>query len=174
VNWRRSSGEIINATLLEIFLSFIFVVLTVAWFRTDELEAMRAQVQADSVERARRDSIESERRRIAERQRDSIMALYNSQFPPLCREEYVLTVTLNTPANWDVEVHVSEYGFTVGQHLRVAPAAFETTFRAFRQYAYGAGQCRFRIRLVDTPALDKEEFKYARGIVERSFYVAAR
>src|SRR5262245_16793139 len=55
---RRSSGEIINATLVEVFLAFLFVVLSLAWFATRDLRLAQdknreSEQRATNAERER-------------------------------------------------------------------------------------------------------------------------
>src|SRR4051794_36618172 len=107
---RRSSGEVINATLLEIFLSFIFVVLAVAWFGAKKLEAAEAETaaanaRADSASRAmaRADSL-GRALAAAQAQRDSVERLYHSQLRPYCEDAYTMDITFNSPGMWTVRV----------------------------------------------------------------------
>src|SRR5947209_5751354 len=105
MNGRRTSAEIINATLLEVFLAFIFVVLSIAWFeRTRASKAEAAQAKA-----------ESERNE----------ARFNSPFPPPCRlgfqqrdtlvpTEDFLTATLAVPGRLDVLMTTDQLGYKRG------------------------------------------------------------
>src|SRR2546428_11749687 len=99
---RRSSAEIINATLVEVFLAFLFVVLALAWATDGQLKAEQKKTDqlrneneaskgAAAKAQAERDAAKAEKDKLEER--------FWSQFPPACKTpepelRHFLVVTL--------------------------------------------------------------------------------
>lgn len=173
---RRTSGEIINATLLEIFLSFIFVVLTIAWFRTEQLKAEQAK-SVESVTRA--DSLAAlvaalrREAESAERQRDSIAALYRSQFRPACAGSFLLTVDLLSTSDWRVTIHETVADLSAGTSFSLGPRDFAPRMRGVA-LVQNQRTCNFRVITRDSPNLDKAAYREAVARVKQIFYVAER
>jgi hypothetical protein len=173
---RRTSGEIINATLLEIFLAFIFVVLTIAWLRTDQLEAEQAKNRGAS---ARVDSLAAAVARLsaqaatAAHERDSIAALYRSQFRPICADPYLLTVDLLSTSSWQVTVHQTEADLVAGSSFVISPRDFPGRMAQVAR-VQNERTCYFRVITRDSPELDKTAYRHAVSQVRQIFYVAER
>ncbi len=167
---RRSSAEIINATLLEVFLAFIFVVLSIAWFERGRADtAFAIAGQADSLEDEvsslthERDTLQTALRR----------AQFNSPFPPICRPNALprdfLTVTLASPGRVEVRVNRDELNHRASQTYSMSLEAFAATFNDVWTFSQDS-LCRFRARVDDTEGLPKADFKSALTVVRRIFY----
>jgi hypothetical protein len=194
---RRSSGEIINATLLEVFLSVTFIVFALAVFEQQrandaEQRAVIAEAalnrnqgdassaaQAHAALRAARDSMTSMRAaQVANATRlDSMTRLvrslqFNSRIPPDCEgqpgEAPWLTVTIRDESTLAVRVGASRFGFQGGQEFVVAPREFASRFGLVRAYSEAHG-CRFPAQIVDTDNSSKAAYKRALGAVSTTF-----
>lgn len=185
---RRTSGEIVNATLLEIFLSFIFVVLALAVFsaskqRDASADASRWQEQAaqlrqeaDSLRgalataRASRDSLRQAY--------ESLRAVYMSEFAPRCSlggdTRYLLAFRLTEPAKWTAEVLEDLPPFRRGQELTVTPVSYASLFEPLRRISYEERDCRFAVLVYDSERITKREYQEALAVIRRYFYVAER
>ena len=186
---RRSSGEIINATLLEVFLALVFVVFALAIFEqrraiaaegklagvisADEADVLRRLLQAtqDSLRLAR----------IAEHQsRDSLniaqatvrRLLFDSPYPPDCEPNaspaWLLTITLSGPGQLSVVGHRSAPGLKPDVPFVVSPAEFRAHFAALAEQSRARG-CRYYARVRDTPNMPKAEYKSAMSAITSIF-----
>ena len=152
----RTSAEVINATLLEVFLIFVFVVLSIAWFerRRADAEGHRADstgAQADSMKRAQ----------------------FDSPFPPIChvaaRPRDFVEVTLAAPGRLDVRINRQELRHGSGQTYSLSFQAFADTFADIAGFSQDS-LCRFRARVRDTQGLPKDQFKKSLAVVRNIFY----
>jgi hypothetical protein len=173
---RRTSAEIINATLLEVFLAFLFVVLTIASFQGAKARQYRKAIgraeflafaldslrTADSVARNERDSL-----------REVFGAKFNSPYAPPCkgaaRPRDFVTILLSIPDSIGVTVNRDELSHKRGQRIVVSFQAFNETFRDIREYSV-SNHCHFIARVGDTPTLGKADFKRALKVVKDIFY----
>ena len=153
---KRTSAEVINATLLEVFLVFVFVVLSIAWFeqRRADAESGRADTadaRADSMQRAQ----------------------FESPFPPIChatsRPRDFITVTLVSGGRLDLRINRDELGHKAGTTLTLSLEAFADSFSDVDRFSQDS-LCRFRARIQDTEGLSKAEFKQLLMGVRKIFY----
>jgi hypothetical protein len=180
---RRTSGEIVNATLLEVFLSLVFVVMAIAWF--ERVQTQQAKAEASEAQRSatvRLKGIDSLERtlKVVTQNRDSlrveVAALrFISPFPPYCEKEArpaePLTVTLDGPSELAVAVERDFFGHTRGTVLRVSTERFPAQFSAVRNFSVAKG-CRYPVRVLDTTEkVSKAEYKRALRAIRTTFYV---
>lgn len=182
---RRTSGEIINATLLEVFLSIAFIVFALAVFeqqRADGLENKAKEMRATVA--AMTDSLKGIRASLmdARAQADSIIELnqviralqFNSRFAPDCEDREGrsgdvpwVTVTIQQ-ATLRVLVRTSRFGFKAGEEVVVSAEAFRGRFQGVRVYSELQG-CRFPAQIVDTEGTSKNDYKRALAAVSTTF-----
>jgi hypothetical protein len=192
VNRRRSSGEIINATLLEVFLALTFIVFGLAVF-----EKQRANAAEDALDRAPRagdidvlrDSLDDALRvastagdslaaarveldslRIAKVQLDSLR--FASRYPPDCEPDAtppeLLTVTLTGGGQLGVTMHRAAFGFTSGATFTLTTAQFAGRFADVRDHSRANG-CRYLVRIRDTERTSKDDYKRALAAINTTF-----
>lgn len=188
-NRRRSSGEIINATLLEVFLALSFVVFALAVFEQRRAQgfedALRnrpsdAQVGAvrESLDAARRvagahaDSTRQARRDVAAAERTIDSLRFLSPYPPDCEPHAVpaevLTVILSGTDKLRVVARRSAFGLAAGEVVEATGAGFVVRFSAARAYSIEHG-CRYLVRIEDTPEMPKAGYKAALASVTSIF-----
>lgn len=185
---RRTSGEIVNATLLEIFLSFIFVVLALAVFaggrhRDASADATRWQEQAEQLQQ----EVDSLRGALAtavasldslRQAYESLLDRYVSEFAPRCSlgggTRYLLAFRLTEPARWTAEVLEDLPPFRRGQELTVTPVSYTIQFEPLRRISYEERKCRFAVLVYDSERITKREYQGALNVIRRYFYVAER
>ncbi len=173
---RRTSAEIINATLLEVFLAFLFVVLTIASFEgararryrkvigrvgslAVQLDSLKA---ADSVARSERDSL-----------REVFGARFNSPYAPPCNgaatpRDFV-TILLSVPDSIGVTINRDELSHNRGDRFVVSYQGFNEAFRDIRNHSVSK-HCHFIAHVSDSPTLAKSEYKRALRVVRAVFY----
>jgi hypothetical protein len=186
---RRSSGEIINATLLEVFLALLFVIFGLAVFvqqkgdaATAALEGALSREAADGMRSslsALRDSLASARN-AARLRSDSLTAvqkrvaslLYESPHPPDCEPRadppWLMTVTLTGPGQLTVLGHRPVGGLTPGAVFTTSYAGFKERFRELDAAARQRG-CRYYVQVRDTPNTPKTEYKAAMQAITSIF-----
>jgi hypothetical protein len=186
---RRSSGEIINATLLEVFLALVFVVFGLAVFVQQKGEAAAAAAKgsisreaADSLRHsldALRDSLNAARD-VARTRADSLRLsrqqvatlLYESPHPPDCEPRanppWLMTVTLTGPGQLTVVGHRAIEGLTPGAAFTTSYADFTQRFRELDAGAKQRG-CRYYVQVRDTPNTPKAEYKAAMQAITSIF-----
>nr|PZN81608.1 MAG: hypothetical protein DIU57_13380 [Pseudomonadota bacterium] len=176
---RRTSGEIVNATLLEIFLSFIFVVLALAVFVDNKQRDALQEV--DSLRR-RLAQLEEENDRLKQ-ENDSLRNQnnsnqHNSPFPPQCPlssgGRYLLAFRLTEPNRWTAEVLEDWPPFYRGQQLIVTPTSYADQFETLRHASFDGRICRFAVLVYDSDRITKREYQEALVVIRRYFYVAER
>jgi hypothetical protein len=176
MNVRRTSGEIVNATLLEIFLTLVFLIFGLAAFEQQRAEAAIAaknaapsphmldslRVLADSVQREQRAKADS--LRVLSMANDSLRDLLISKYPPDCEPNAGpaewLTVTLIGPDQLHVLVNRTEFGLVKGGTLDLTAESFVRRFAAVHAKSERL-RCRYVVQINDTRATNKEEFKHA-------------
>ena len=192
MNRRRTSGEIINATLLEVFLALTFIVFGLAVF-----EKQRANAAEDALDRAPRagdvnalrdsldvalriaatttDSLASARveldsLRVAKVQLDSLR--FASRYPPDCEPDAnppeLLTVTLTGGGQLGVTMHRTVFGFTSGSSFTLTTTQFAGRFATVRDHSRANG-CRYLVRIRDTERTSKEDYKRALAAINSTF-----
>src|SRR5690242_6414519 len=130
MNVRRSSGEIVNATLLETFLALVFLIFGLALFesqRADDAELTKAtapsRAELDSVkaELGKVSRAESQHRDSLQKvttENDSLRGILLSKYPPDCEVDKSpaewLTITLLGRNRLKVVVHRTQLGYTAG------------------------------------------------------------
>ena len=192
MNRRRTSGEIINATLLEVFLALSFIVFGLAVF-----EKQRANAAEDALDRAPRvgdvaslrDSLAVARRavaitldslgsaqveldslRLAKQELDSLR--FASRYPPDCEPDAspaeLLTVTLAGGGQLAVTMHRAVLGFAEGASFTITTAQFPQRFAAIREHSRANG-CRYLVRIRDTERTSKDDYKRALSAINTTF-----
>jgi|SRR5882724_5392029 len=175
---RRSSAEIINATLIEVFLAFLFVVLALAWFHGRDLASAKAALdntkQQNSQLTEQRDTAIAQRN-AANEAHDRIAARFLSQFPPLCQgrdsgSPYFLIITLTDAERVMTEVKYDHLSHRRGQVQTLSLREFGATFTDVVTSSREKG-CRFRVLINDTDRVSKADFKRAIGFIKERFYI---
>ncbi len=177
MRWRpRSSGEIIALTMMEVFLTFLFVVLTFTTVREvetadadEKLRAYRGQAEQWALYNTelhnRLDGIREDRDRWRER--------FESEFPPRCpqRGRYLVVVTLvgNGQLEVDFKEDLPTGQYRAGRVTRFSEQGFRAVFGAVRAQSEETG-CRYTATILDTPAVSKEELKRLQRLVRYYFY----
>jgi len=166
VNQRRNSGEIINATLLEVFLSFVFVVLALAIFERAKAEKEKsARTKVEVRDRGLAGKLAK-----AEAERDSLRFLYQSQFIPKCDDgRPLLQIELVRAAEWIVSPTSSVREPSPSSPTKMTPLEFQRRFGAVSSREQGR-PCKFVVNVLDSGGLDKEQFKEAMRVITSLFY----
>jgi hypothetical protein len=172
---RRTSAEVVNATLLEVFLTFVFVVLSVAVFQQNRASAEkeradRLRESAGSLRQRLEDSLA-----IARDSVDSLIAKFVSPFPPPCvqdssPDEFAI-FTLTSVNRFDVLILRTEQGFMAGRRLRVMWPEMRRTFLRIWNWSR-AHDCRFKVRVQDTDGVSKADYKRGLAVVKSMFYTS--
>jgi hypothetical protein len=154
----------VNATLLEVFLAFVFVVLSIAWF--EHASAIAQKQKADSVAVA-----ES----TVAAQRDSArQALVLSPYAPPCHPQatpkYFVTLTLARTGLVDVVVNRAEMRHPAGQRFSVSPDALPDSFSDVTRFSRDS-TCHF-LAVVKDATISKESYKRGLKAVRDIFYTA--
>jgi len=170
----RTSGEIVNATLLEIFLALTFIVLAVAWVEQEgRTDAERAQAALqDTLANVRQasahlDSVEKSNV-LLQQKVDSFV----STFPPYCVDRasaIAVELTLEQHDNIGVRVVRSAFGLHKGDSATVPITRFADHFAEVRDSSLRS-RCRYRALMRDSPAISKEQYKRARLAIGQVFY----
>jgi hypothetical protein len=182
---RRSSGEIINATLIEVFLALVFMVFCLAVFEQSRSRQSEAALQGalprDDVERLR-DSLRTTldsltvARGVASRRLDSLSTaraqLFVSPHPPDCEPlanpPWLVTVKLVGPGEFSVVAHRPVGGLTPKVAVRMTEEEFRARFADVRAAGLKQG-CRFLAMVEDTPGTTKAGFKHAVAVIRSVF-----
>lgn len=182
---RRTSGEIINATLIEVFLALVFMVFALAVFeqkRSRQNEAaFRGALPREDVERLR-DSLRSTvdsltvARGVALRRLDSLATaraqLFVSPHPPDCEPlanpPWLVTVRLIGPDELRVIAHRPVAGLTPKAAVRMTGGEFRSRFAEVRDAGMKQG-CRFLAMVEDTPGTTKADFKRGLAVIRSAF-----
>jgi hypothetical protein len=174
---RKSSGEIINATLLEVFLILVFVVFALAVFERQRLDAAVAAKEgwasAEEV-RALKDSLR--RAQVTLRKtNDSVVfltKLFQSRYPPDCEPgavpAAVVTIGILGKGLIRVEANRSFPGMHAGDTVRVALNRFQAVFSAARRES-GRQGCRYLAQIRDIYGASKADFKLAGSVINTVF-----
>jgi len=182
---RRTSGEIINATLIEVFLALVFMVFCLAVFEQNRSRQNEASLQGalprEDVERLR-DSLRSTldsltvARGVALQRLDSLSTaraqLFLSPHPPDCEPladpPWLITVKLMGPDDFSVFAHRPVAGLTPKVSVRMTGEEFRIRFAEVRDTGMKQG-CRFLAMVEDTPGTTKSDFKRALAVIRSAF-----
>lgn len=182
---RRTSGEIINATLIEVFLALVFMVFCLAVFeqnKSRESEAALAGALPHADVQRLRDSLQrtldslAAARGIASQRLDSLSTaraqLFVSPHPPDCEPlanpPWLITVRLLASGALSVTPHRAVAGLTPGFAVRMTDEEFRTRFAGVRDAGMKQG-CRFLAMVEDTPGTTKAGFKRALTTIRSAF-----
>jgi hypothetical protein len=184
VNVRRTSGEIVNATLLETFLALVFLIFGLALFESQRADAAQAAMAGvpsaatlDSLRQqleslTRLDSARADSLRRLYAANDSLRGVLISKYPPDCEPNAEpaewLTVTLLGKERMGVVVHRSAHGLEAGAQFETTPDAFSRRFEAARIESE-KHRCKYLVRIEDTPGTSKQDFKRALSAVTAVF-----
>jgi hypothetical protein len=160
---RRTSAEVVNATLLEVFLAFVFVVLSIAWF--EHASSAQQASRADSLAKAQSGLL---------KQRDSLskaLALVLSPYAPPCHvgatQKYFVTLTLTHTGVIDVRVNRAELRHPAGQRFVVSAEALADSFSDVIRFSKDS-TCHFLAVVMDS-TLSKESYKRGLRAVQEIF-----
>ena len=163
---RRSSGEVINATLLEVFLAFVFVVLALAYFESGKVQAAAGE---QSAAQARAKAAE-ERAAGLQRQVDSARDVYLSQFKPACDSgALLLTLKLTTRTRWEVTPRRDIGQITPSASREVRPKDFRSELAPAIADGRARG-CKYEIEIVGTDSISTSDYIRARQQLVQVFY----
>jgi len=186
---RRTSGEIINATLLEVFLALSFIVFGLAVFeKRRAIAAERALDEAPTATElaALRESAAGARDSLAEARRAATLAFdslraarheldslrFASRYPPDCEPgsspAQLLTVTLAGDGQLAITMHRSAFGFTRGATFTTTTGQFAGRFAPVREHSLANG-CRYLVSIRDTDMTSKDEYKRALSAINSTF-----
>lgn len=184
MNIRRTSGEIVNATLLETFLALVFLIFGLAL-----VESKRAEVaEAASKESLSPASADSLRRQVAEGKRlaadqairlrratavgDSLRGILIGKYPPDCEPNAVPAALLTMKFIGQDQIRVvpnrNVFGMSSGTVIDLTARSFLAQFAGARKASL-AQKCRYRVTVEDTKATSKDEFKSLLGLVQTVF-----
>jgi hypothetical protein len=184
MNIRRSSGEVVNATLLETFLALVFLIFGLALFesqRADNAEADRDRAPSQRVvdslsaivnQNAHRNRARDDSLRVLASANDSLRGVLISKYPPDCEPgaepaEW-LTVTLLGKDRMRVLVHRGEFGLSAGAEFEIGSGEFATRFAPVRVISE-TRRCRYLVRVEDTQGTSKQDFKLSLAAVSAVF-----
>jgi hypothetical protein len=180
VSRRTSSGEVINATLLEVFLALVFIVFGLAVWKQQEVDekqkelisvrktTLAEKVWTDSIaallkERERNDSI-------AKRAIDSVK--FMTREPANCEADGLtpefLTIVLRPGPSLVVTVNRSILSHEAGSTTTLTSAEFEKEFRDVKAYS-AARLCYYRVRVRDMEGTSKTDYKRALAAIYTTF-----
>jgi hypothetical protein len=182
---RKSSGEIINATLIEVFLALVFMVFCLAVFEQNRSRQSQAALrgslpgaEAQSLRDSLRSTLDSlsAARSIASRRLDSLSTaraqLFVSPHPPDCEPlanpPWLVTVKLVGPGAFSVVAHRPVAGLTPRVAVRMTESEFRSRFAGVRDTGVNQG-CRFLAMVEDTPGMTKAGFKHALSVIRSVF-----
>jgi hypothetical protein len=176
---RRTSGEIINATLLEVFIALVFIIFALAVWKQRQFEVSEQELVslrnlahaqnnlADSVKALLKDR--SVRDSLTKRLVDSLK--YTSREPANCEPDSfspeVLSISLRSGPHLEVTVNRNLLSHKAGTNLLLAPGQFETAFADVRTYSSNH-LCYYRVRVRDKDT-SKAEYKTALAAIYTTF-----
>lgn len=192
---RRTSGEVINATLLEVFLALSFILFALASFYKKQADqVVGRELVPEGAVAIPRDSLEAWRKRVVSPEqvaiaRDSFARLTAtaalletaqhkldslggmSQYWPDCEKHAVPAEILEVTVLGGGALHVVANrpfgGLEAGATLNIATAAFPEHFVKTRAESERK-QCEYLVRVHDTPAASKADLKAALGAISRA------
>ena len=159
---RRTSAEVINATLLEVFLAFVFVVLSIAWF----------EHAAAVIQKTKTDSATAAEAAAVARGDSARKALVMSPYAPPCHRHatprYFVTLTLLPTGLIDVLVNRSELRHIAGERFAVSVQVLPDSFDDVAQFSKDS-ICHF-LAIVTDATVSKESYKRGLKGVRDIFY----
>ena len=167
----RTSGEVINATLLEVFLTLAFLTLGLAAFEKVEADDAKSRARRFQGHAAAQATNAGRVLGIVLTALDS--AKIATHLQPECEPEIrgdLVVVTLLADPGLAVTFKRNGFGFRDGQQLQVAEADFPRVFAAVDSISKEHG-CRYWARIIDTPARSKDGFKRGGRVVASIFRV---
>lgn len=176
---RRTSGEIINATLLEVFLALTFVVFSVAVFEKGERD--KADVKADSSAaeagrlRSTTEELAKARGMIASLAANVDSLTAKSKIPPFCEPDAfpreIVSITLDASDRLTIRATRARFGFAPNTSIAISPAVLKERFAKLEAYGANNHNCRFVARVIDTPRITKTDLKRLCSRIQSVFRV---
>jgi isopentenyl diphosphate isomerase/L-lactate dehydrogenase-like FMN-dependent dehydrogenase len=176
----RRSGEIINATLMEVFITLCFLVL---------LLLQEAEDRAASVQRALSTERESFRQlTLAKATADERVSVQDqkiveledrwlSEHPGDCHLPSVPVKVLDAEVQQSGDIRVKVLaaieGYAAGSVVTLSPAEFHQYFAPVWQYSK-RNRCRFIASVSNSPDVPLETYKRANGAIATIFRVVWR
>ena len=176
----RRRSEVVVTSLLEVFLALAFVILAMAWFNVEQREGLQNSLEVEQ-DRNRRQGREYRQCQDSldqfETRCDSLeeaVRRYQSEFAPLCRRGFFLTVEVIGPTRLSIEVNFDVLHHGANEVFQVPLTEFGATFEGVRAHSFEELDCRYAIQMIDSPTISKSDYKRIRGELERIFYVSER
>src|SRR5438132_1175012 len=116
---RRTAGEVINATLLEIFILLVFVLMVVAAFTNEKLEQKAERLEKERKDLIKQTEAAKEKYQEAKKEVIALQKPYMSEFKPACDSEskYVMDIFLRGRDALEVGVNEDIEGHQKGEQL---------------------------------------------------------
>jgi hypothetical protein len=184
---RRTSGEIVALTMMEVFLTFLFMILTFTSIRESESASLdeklrheqeRAANLESEIDRLRRESeVLVGERDEARRRTEKLQRKYDSEFAPLCPQvdKFIIEVILHGDDRLEV-VFNQDSGdgrYRRGTRVSMSSGQFRTYFAPLYRESVRSG-CRYSAIMRDTPTIDKAELLHLQKLVREFFYAEIR
>jgi len=175
----RTSGEIVNATLLEVFLTLSFLAMGLAVFaqaRASRAEARAGRAQAHSTILRRalaKDSAKFDSLRGTQSALGSIIDSLKakSRLRPECDPDVpgdLITVKFDAGTRLVVTVNRAIFGLRKGEMFDIAEATFGSRFSEVSAFSL-ANRCLFSAFVVDSPLRSKDESKRGGRVIAAVF-----
>jgi len=172
--FRTRGGEIVNATMLEVFLLFSFLLLILMSADAEKLsKALSVQGKAKEIEA----ELARTKSELADAQGRLVIlnhGEYRSPYKPPCpsSERYLIEVQIKDAAALSVKFTQANFGLSAGETVEVPLPHFGRFVSAKGIDTFsGKNNCKFRARLIDSPDATKLQYKAAYQNVSRFFYV---
>lgn len=183
----RSSGEVVNATLMEVFVVLCFMMIVL--YSSNDRKLTEIGVKYRDVEEANksllaeRDQLKSAvedhamRAAQSEKERDDLRRRYLSEHPRDCRAPDVpvtlLRVNIADEDQLEVEVLGSFLAHIQGRKFNYTRPGFISAFTDVWNYSLEQ-ECRFRAIVSNAPSVETEAYKKANKAIAGMFRVEWR
>lgn len=180
MNRRASSGEVINATLLEVFLALVFIIFGLAVWKQQEVDAKQRELisvrRASQSEQIWTDSISALLKALQLKDSVNKRVVDSLRFigrePANCEADGVtpefLTIVLHPGPSFAITVNRSILSHQAGSTAVLTEKQFEEQFRDIRAYS-SAKLCYYRVRVRDTGGTSKPDYKRALAVIYTTF-----
>jgi hypothetical protein len=177
---RASSGEVINATLLEVFLALVFIIFGLAVWKQQELDDKQKEIisvrRANTDEKLLTDSIAALLR--ARRVDDSLgkrlvdSLKFISREPANCEPDGLtpefLTIALRPGPSLAVTVNRTVLSHEVAVTTLLTLQQFDEDFRDIRSYS-SVHLCYYSVHVRDLEGTSKADYKRALRVIYTIF-----
>ncbi len=187
---RRTSGEIVALTMMEVFVTFIFALLAFSTIREvkparmeqavadqkvliGDLEARLRQLDEDTKRLRDERDLHAARARRLEDERDALREKFLSEFPPKCppAESPVIDIVLKGDDTLDVTLNTDLLSgrYVKGTRLTLSGRQFSSYARPLVDDGRSR-RCKYLVQLRDSDTITKREFIRTEKTIRRDFY----